>query len=85
MLCGLDIDFKYEKAFFSGKLKIKNKRNNLILGQIKNNHFIVTNNNQNGSGMIRPLLQSSHLLISDFDQSEFNDMDEIKALKIDDI
>ncbi len=51
-------------------LKLKSGRNNLILGNVKKGFFYATNDNQFGSGMIKPLVESQFLLISDEKQEK---------------
>ncbi|RQD68042.1 molybdopterin molybdenumtransferase MoeA [Campylobacter hepaticus] len=63
-------------------LKLKNGRNNLILGNLEKDIFIPFNENKFGSGMILPLIKSEFLLISDEDTSELKKDDEIKLLKL---
>ncbi|HDZ4937843.1 TPA: molybdopterin molybdotransferase MoeA [Campylobacter jejuni] len=63
-------------------LKLKNGRNNLILGILEKDIFTPFNENKFGSGMILPLIKSEFLLISEENTSELKKGDEITLLKI---
>ena len=77
----------FEKSFkISAKmgvdLKIKKGRNNFILGNLENEFFIPFNNNQFGSGMILPLINSEFLLISEEKIGKYHKGDHIELLKL---
>lgn len=77
----------FEKSFkISAKmgvdLKIKKGRNNFILGNLENEFFIPFNNNQFGSGMILPLINSEFLLISEEKIEKYHKGDHIELLKL---
>ncbi|MBS4235685.1 molybdopterin molybdotransferase MoeA [Campylobacter vulpis] len=55
-------------ALMGEDLKLKARRNNLILGNLENGIFTPFNHNQFGSAMILPLVKSTFLLISKEEQ-----------------
>lgn len=77
LLSGTSFEFDFMEAEFKGNLAIKNGRNNLILGALEGNSFVVNEN----LGIMKAF-NSTHLLISDFSKSEFKDKERIKLLKI---
>lgn len=77
LMSGTSFEFDFVEAEFEGDLAIKNGRNNLILGTLEGNSFVVNEN----LGIMKPF-HSTHLLISDFSKSEFKDKERIKLLKI---
>lgn len=77
LLSGASFEFDFVEAEFKGDFKVKNGRNNLILGTLKENSFVVDEN----LGIMKPF-KSTHLLISDFSKSEFKDKERVKLLKI---
>lgn len=77
LLSGAGFEFDFIEAVFKGNLTIKNGRNNLILGNLKDNFFVPNEN----LGIMR-VFNSKYLLISDFSKSEFKDKERIKILKI---
>ena len=77
LLSGAGFEFEFINAEFKGDLKIKNERNNLILGSLDNGKFTPST----AAGLMKPF-HSTHLLISDYDKSEFTDGESIRVLKI---
>lgn len=77
LLSGTDFEFDFIDAEFKGDFKVKNGRNNLILGNLQNGAFVVDTN----LGLMKPF-KSQYLLISDFSKSEFKDKERVKLLKI---
>lgn len=77
LLSGASFEFDFVEAEFKGNLKLKNERNNLILGTLNGNSFVANEN----LGVMKPFY-ATHLLISEFSKSEFKDGEEIKVLKI---
>ena len=77
LLSGAGFEFEFINAEFQGHLKIKNERNNLILGTLKDGKFTPST----ATGLMKPFY-STHLLISEFSKSEFTDGEKIKVLKI---
>jgi molybdopterin molybdotransferase len=67
-------DFIYAKNITS--YKIKSKRANVVLGNLKNGEFHVTQGNKYGSGMLAPLAQSNCVMIT-LDTKEFVSENEI--------
>lgn len=61
-------------------LKLKSGRNNFVLGKVENGFFYPTNDNKFGSGMIKPLIQSEFLLISDENQNELKEGEELSFI-----
>ncbi len=61
-------------------LKLKSGRNNLILGNLNKGYFYATNDNNFGSGMIKPLVQSKFLLISNENQAEIKEGEEVSLI-----
>jgi len=56
--------------------KVKAKRANVVLGNLKNGEFNVTQGNKYGSGMLAPLTQSNCVMIT-LDNKDFVDENEI--------
>lgn len=56
--------------------KVKAKRANVVLGNLKNGEFYVTQGNKYGSGMLKPLAQSNCVVIT-LDTKDFVNQDEI--------
>lgn len=77
LLSGAEFEFDFIEAEFKGNFTVKNGRNNLILGNLENNSFVVNEN----LGIMKPF-KSQYLLISDFSKSEFKDKEKVKILKI---
>ncbi|WP_170000107.1 molybdopterin molybdotransferase MoeA [Campylobacter sp. RM9328] len=61
---------KFEKVTLKENIKIKPGRANIVLGSVDNFEFHVTNENRYGSGMIKPLLKSNAIYISNPSESE---------------
>jgi molybdopterin molybdotransferase len=56
--------------------KVKSKRANIVLGNLKNGEFHVTQGNKYGSGMLKPLVLSNCVMIT-LDTKDFVNEDEI--------
>ena len=56
--------------------KVKAKRANVVLGNLKNGEFHVTQENKYGSGMLKPLALSNCVMIT-LDNKDFVNEDEI--------
>ena len=69
------------KARIMQDLKVKPGRQNVVLGRLEDDKFYVTDNNKYGSGMIMPLIKSNAICLSNFDQSDFNQNDEVVVYK----
>ena len=67
-------DFIYAKNTTS--FKVKAKRANVVLGNLENGEFHVTQENKYGSGMLAPLTQSNCVMIS-LDNTDLINEDEI--------
>ncbi|MDO5046839.1 molybdopterin molybdotransferase MoeA [Campylobacter sp.] len=63
-------------------LKIKSGRQNIVLGELKDDEFHVTDDNKFGSGMIMPLVKSNAIYLSSFDQGEIKRGEEVFVYKI---
>ncbi|MGP1484830.1 MAG: molybdopterin molybdotransferase MoeA [Campylobacter sp.] len=72
---------KVIKAKINQSLKIKSGRVNLVLGSLNNGEFLVTQNNQYGSGMITPLTKSDAFYLTKSEESEICSGDEIFVYK----
>ncbi|TNB61969.1 molybdopterin molybdotransferase MoeA [Campylobacter helveticus] len=70
------------KAFMGQDLKLKVGRNNLILGNLKGNHFIPFNDNKFGSAMILPLVKSEFLFISEEGQAQITKGEEMQIIRL---
>ena len=59
---------------------VKTNRANVVLGNLKNGAFTVTQNNKYGSGMLSPLAQSNCVMISLDDTSFISENEMIKVI-----
>lgn len=80
-LCGTKFTPDYINATISCDLKLKESRNNLILGTYKDGKF-TPRKAQGGSGMIKPLLENDYLLISEYSREFYKEGEAVKILKI---
>jgi len=71
-------DFVYAKNNVA--FKVKAKRANVVLGNLKNGEFYVTQNNKYGSGMLAPLTQSNCVVITLDDKSSIDENEIIKVI-----
>ncbi|WP_169940848.1 molybdopterin molybdotransferase MoeA [Campylobacter sp. RM15925] len=69
------------KAYIMQDLKVKSGRENVVLGRLEEDKFYVTDDNKYGSGMIMPLVKSNAICLSNFNQSEFRQNDEVLVYK----
>jgi len=67
-------DFVYAKNV--KEYKVRPKRANVVLGNLKNGEFNVTRNNRYGSGMLMPIIESNCAMIT-LDERDFVKEDEI--------
>lgn len=80
LLCGNSDNELKIFAKMGKTLKLKSGRNNFILGNLKEGLFYPTNDNRFGSGMIKPLIQSQFLLISNENQAELKEGEELNLI-----
>lgn len=66
----------------SENLKLKSGRSNVVFGTIEGDKFYVTDHNKYGSGMIKPLLKSNAIYLSDPNESEILENSEIFAIRL---
>ncbi|MBR8462871.1 molybdopterin molybdotransferase MoeA [Campylobacter sp. faydin G-105] len=59
-----------EKVVLNESINIKSGRSNIVLGSIKDGKFYITDNNKFGSGMIKPLIKSNAIYVSNPDENE---------------
>lgn len=70
------------KATCKNHVKFKKGRLNVVLGTLKNGEFIVTADNKYGSGMITPLTNSNAIYLTNLEQSEVKEGEEIFVIRI---
>ena len=71
-------DFVYAKN--NAAFKVKAKRANVVLGNLENGEFNVTQNNKYGSGMLAPLTQSNCVLITLDDKNSINENEIVQVI-----
>lgn len=76
----INFNFNYEVVKNKTFLKVKSGRVNFILGKVEQGIFEAYDNNNYGSGMIKPLVNSTSILISDEKKEIFEAGEEIKVL-----
>jgi molybdopterin molybdotransferase len=62
------------------ELRLKNKRVNIVLGNVRDSKFIAFNNNKYGSGMITPIVQSNAIFLSSLEDSLIKSGEKIKVI-----
>ncbi|MCD8212692.1 MAG: hypothetical protein LUC34_01320 [Campylobacter sp.] len=79
-LLGKELD--RQRVKINENLKIKTGRSNVVFGTIRDDIFYVTDHNKYGSGMIKPLLKSNAIYISDPSESEILKDCEISVIRL---
>ncbi|CZE48175.1 molybdopterin molybdotransferase MoeA [Campylobacter geochelonis] len=77
-----ELNFTKIMAKFSGNIKFKDGRSNLVLGIYKDGKFSTINNNKFGSGMITPLVKANSIYISKVGESGLSDNDDIEIIPL---
>lgn len=80
-LCGVNFTPKLIAAEICGDLKLKENRNNLILGRYESGKF-TPRKNKGGSGMVKPLLENDYLLVSEYSRAFYKDGEKVEIIKI---
>lgn len=76
----INFNFSFQNVLHGTPLKLKKGRVNLILGSVIDGYFEAYDNNRYGSGMIKPLLSSTSILISDEKRDCFEKDEVVKII-----
>ena len=72
----------FEFQNFISVKKVKSGRANAVFGNVADGKFIATDGGKYGSGMIKPLLKSNAIYLSDPNESEILENSEIFAIRL---